>query len=116
MSQPVGLDFASASGFCQWVWILPVGLDVPVGLDMKTPWASLPLYHVIYTQPCHKGCLTLNDPKDQHQIFVSLFKDACEMQIHCRDKRMRANYVARKVTEINDLMEQRQNIIAGSEK
>ncbi len=32
----------------QWVWILPVGLDfasgsgLPVGLDMKTPWARLP--------------------------------------------------------------------------
>ncbi len=31
----------------QWVWILPVGLDfssgsgLPVGLDMKTPWARL---------------------------------------------------------------------------
>ncbi len=27
----------SGSGFCQWVWILPVGLD------MKTPWARLPV-------------------------------------------------------------------------
>ncbi len=38
----------SGSGFYQWVWILPVVLDVasgsglPVGLDMKTPWARLP--------------------------------------------------------------------------
>ncbi len=38
----------SVSGFCQWVWILQVGLDVasgsglPAGLDMKTPWATLP--------------------------------------------------------------------------
>ncbi len=45
----------SGSGFYQWVWILPVGLEfasgsgMQVGLDMK----SL-LYHVIYTQPLHK--------------------------------------------------------------
>ncbi len=38
----------SGSGFYQWVWILPVGLDfdsgsgLPVGLDMITPWARLP--------------------------------------------------------------------------
>ncbi len=38
----------SGSEFYQWVWILPVGLDftsgsgLPVGLDMKTPWARLP--------------------------------------------------------------------------
>ncbi len=38
----------SGSGFCQWVLILPVGLDfasrsgLPVGLDMKTPWSRLP--------------------------------------------------------------------------
>ncbi len=40
----------SRSGFYQWVWILPVGLDfafatgsgLPVYLDMKTPWARLP--------------------------------------------------------------------------
>ncbi len=38
----------SRSGFYQWVWILSVGLDftsgsgLPVGLDMKTPWARLP--------------------------------------------------------------------------
>ncbi len=37
----------SGSGFYQWVWILPVGLGfasgsgLPVGLDMKTPWARL---------------------------------------------------------------------------
>ncbi len=42
VSQSVGLDFTSGSGFCQWVWILPVALDFPVGLDMKTPWARLP--------------------------------------------------------------------------
>ncbi len=36
VSQSVGLDFTSESGFCQWIWILPVGLD------MKTPWARLP--------------------------------------------------------------------------
>ncbi len=36
VSQPVGLDFNRGSGFCQWVWILAVGLD------MKTPWARLP--------------------------------------------------------------------------
>ncbi len=42
VSQPVGLDFNSGSGFCKWVWILPMGLDLPVGLDMKTPWARLP--------------------------------------------------------------------------
>ncbi len=29
LSKPVGLDFASGSG-------------LPVGLDMKTPWARLP--------------------------------------------------------------------------
>ncbi len=38
----------SGSRFYQWVWTLPVGLDfasgsgLPVGLDMKTPWARLP--------------------------------------------------------------------------
>ncbi len=37
VSHPVGLDFTSGSGFCQWFWILPVGLDLPVGLVMKTP-------------------------------------------------------------------------------
>ncbi len=42
VSQPVGLDFTSGSGFCQWVCILPVGLDLAVGLDMKTPWDRLP--------------------------------------------------------------------------
>ncbi len=37
------------TGFYQWVWILSVGLDfasglnLPVGLDMKTPWARLPV-------------------------------------------------------------------------
>ncbi len=36
VSQPVGLEFTSGSGFYQWVWILPVDLD------MKTPWARLP--------------------------------------------------------------------------
>ncbi len=37
VSQPVGLDFASGSGYldCQWVWILPVVLD------MITSWARL---------------------------------------------------------------------------
>ncbi len=30
------------SGFYQWVWILSVGLDLPVGLDMKPPWLRLP--------------------------------------------------------------------------
>ncbi len=38
----IQLDFTSGSGFCQWIWILSVGLDLPVGLDMKTPWARLP--------------------------------------------------------------------------
>ncbi len=39
---------SSRSGFNQWVCILPVGLDfssgsrLPVGLDVKTPWARLP--------------------------------------------------------------------------
>ncbi len=42
VSQPVVLDFTSGSGFYQWVWILQVGLDLPVGLDMKTPWDRLP--------------------------------------------------------------------------
>ncbi len=32
----------SASGFYQLGWILTVGLDLPVGLDMKTPSARLP--------------------------------------------------------------------------
>ncbi len=47
VSQPVGLDiwiFTSGSGFCQWVWI------VPVGLDMKTPWDRLP---AISCDPTH---------------------------------------------------------------
>ncbi len=39
---PVGLDFVSVSGFCQWVWI-----EKPHRPD------SL-LYHLIYTQPWHK--------------------------------------------------------------
>ncbi len=47
VSQPMRLDFTGGSGFCQWVWILPVGLDI------KTPWTRLLLYHVIYTQPWH---------------------------------------------------------------
>ncbi len=38
----------SGSGYYKWVWILSVGLDfaggldLPAGLDMKTPWARLP--------------------------------------------------------------------------
>ncbi len=51
----------SGSGFYQWVWILPVGLDfafatgsgLPVYLDMKTPWADFLLCHVIYIPPWH---------------------------------------------------------------
>ncbi len=42
VSQPVVLDFTSGSGFYKWVLILLVGVDLPVGLDMKTPWARLP--------------------------------------------------------------------------
>ncbi len=42
VSQPVGLEFTNESGFYQWVWILPVDLDFPVSLDMKTPGAKLP--------------------------------------------------------------------------
>ncbi len=41
VSQPVDLDFTSGSVFCPLVWILSVGLDLPVGLDMKNPWARL---------------------------------------------------------------------------
>ncbi len=32
VSQPVGLDFTSGSGFCQWVWIgSGSGYDNPMG-------------------------------------------------------------------------------------
>ncbi len=32
VSQPVGLDFASGSGFCQWVWIASgPGYENPMG-------------------------------------------------------------------------------------
>ncbi len=49
----------------------------------------------------------LDDPKDQLQIFVSLFNDACEMHAPLREKRVRANDVPWKTTKIKDLMEQR---------
>ncbi len=52
----------------------------------------------------------IDDPKDQLQIFVSLFNDASEMHAHLREKRVRANYVPWKTTTINDLMEQRERI------
>ncbi len=42
VSQTVGLDFTRGSGFCQWVLILPVDLDLTLGLDMKTPLERLP--------------------------------------------------------------------------
>ncbi len=42
------------TGFCQWVWILSVGLDFGRGSGYDDPHGpdSL-LYHVIYTQPWH---------------------------------------------------------------
>ncbi len=48
MSEPVGQDFTSGSGFCQWVWILLVGLDFAGGSGFasgsgyETPLARLP--------------------------------------------------------------------------
>ncbi len=57
VSQPVGLDFTSGSGFCQWVWIWR-----PHGPD------SL-LYHVIYyTQPWHKLTDLLMTPWQTHWL------------------------------------------------
>ncbi len=52
----------------------------------------------------------IDDPKDQLQIFVSLFNDACEMHAPLREKRVRANDVQRKTSKINDLMEQRERL------
>ncbi len=81
VSQPVGLNFTSRSGFCQWVWILPVGLDCqwvwiwrPHGLD------SL-LYHVIYTNNCRTltRCTTLfleNHDRLHHMILVEPWQAA----------------------------------------
>ncbi len=63
MFQLVGQDLTSGSLFCQWVVILPVGLDFASGSwygDIHGP-VSL-LYDVIYTQPWHNsrypGCTT----------------------------------------------------------
>ncbi len=53
VSQPVGLDFTSGSGFCQWVWMLPVGLDCQWVWIWKPHGPDSLLYHVIYTQPWH---------------------------------------------------------------
>ncbi len=55
VSQPMGLDFTSGSGFCQWVWIVPVGLDCQWVWIWKPHGPDSLLYHVIYTQQWHNG-------------------------------------------------------------
>ncbi len=76
VSQPVGLDFTSGSGFCQWVWILPEGLD------------SL-MYHVIYTQPWHKMVelsLHWRSTSQTLEAMSWVVKDSCRGQVEevCR--------------------------------
>ncbi len=65
---PVGLDFTSGSGFCQWVWILPVGLDCQWVWIWQPHWPDSLLYHVIYTQPWHK--YPVHTLKDQNYVPI----------------------------------------------
>ncbi len=74
VSQPVGLDFTSGSGFCQWVWILPVGLDCQWVWIWKPHGPDCLLYHVIYTQPWHNGVYPfLTDIHSHHTYCPSVY-------------------------------------------
>ncbi len=65
VSQPVGLDFAIGSGFCQWVSTLLVGLD------MKTHGPDSLLYHVIYTQPLHNDGSYWSKDKRRTNCYIN---------------------------------------------
>ncbi len=58
---PVGLDFASGSGFCQWVW------------KWRTHGPDSLLYHVIHTQPWHKDYFWEKKWITKYETFKRVF-------------------------------------------